>query len=273
MVNWLMSLSDLREVKSRWYAMRLGNDDATIQVSAARALGEMGPKAKGAVPALIAALDSSRSEVRDAAAWALGEIGSDAEAAIESLIRLATEGNSGFLEAHAASLGFVTQWQIVNSAIEIEKPPRVVLGAVLLLPTGAYFDHKADRVKLNASEALGKIGEPGVKPFITALQDKNPSVREHAAESLGRILLAVPDPKLAQKAMQPLINALHDDLPYDQFVQIQLTGLRSNERTQMSATGYRSRKEPRPGDLFALGFLARGTGEDPQDLAIAAVDT
>jgi hypothetical protein len=70
-----------------------------------------------------------------------------------------------------------------------------------------------------------------------------------------------------------VINALRDDLPYDQFVQIQLTGRRSNERTQMSATGYRSKKEPRPGDMFALGFLARGTGEDPQDLAIAAADT
>jgi Protein of unknown function (DUF1553)/Protein of unknown function (DUF1549) len=70
-----------------------------------------------------------------------------------------------------------------------------------------------------------------------------------------------------------VINALHDDVPYDQFVQIQLTGHRANERTQMSATGYRSRKEPRPGDQFALGFLARGTGENPQELAINAVDT
>jgi hypothetical protein len=70
-----------------------------------------------------------------------------------------------------------------------------------------------------------------------------------------------------------VINAIHDDVPYDQFVQIQLTGRRANERTQMSATGYRSRKEPRPGDQFALGFLARGAGENPQDLAIAAVDT
>jgi hypothetical protein len=70
-----------------------------------------------------------------------------------------------------------------------------------------------------------------------------------------------------------IINALHDDVPYNQFVQVHLTGRRSNERTQMSATGYRSRREPRPGDLFALGLLARGTGENPQDLAISAVDT
>jgi hypothetical protein len=70
-----------------------------------------------------------------------------------------------------------------------------------------------------------------------------------------------------------VINALQDDLPYNEFVQVQLTGRRSNERTQMSATGYRSRREPRPGDTFALGPLARGAGEDPQDLAIAAVET
>jgi len=70
-----------------------------------------------------------------------------------------------------------------------------------------------------------------------------------------------------------VINALNEDLPYADFVQIQLTGRRADERTQMSATGYRREKEPRPGDLFALGFLARGTGENPQDLAINSVDT
>jgi hypothetical protein len=74
-----------------------------------------------------------------------------------------------------------------------------------------------------------------------------------------------------------VINALNDDLPYDQFVRTQLTGYRSTARTQMSATGYRSRMEPRPDDLFALGFLARGAttreNKDTQELAITAVET
>ena len=70
-----------------------------------------------------------------------------------------------------------------------------------------------------------------------------------------------------------IIRALHEDMPFDQFVQVQLTGRRSRERTRMSATGHRSQREPRPGDLFALGFLARGVGSDPQDLAMNAVDT
>jgi hypothetical protein len=45
----------------------------------------------------------------------------------------------------------------------------------------------------------------------------------------------------------------------------------------MSATGYRSKAEPRPDDLFALGFLARGAvsrdGKMEGELAISAVET
>ncbi len=74
-----------------------------------------------------------------------------------------------------------------------------------------------------------------------------------------------------------VIRALSEDVPYDQFVRAQLTGYRSTARTEISATGYRFRTEPRPDDQFALGFLARGSvgceGKDEQELAIAAVDT
>jgi hypothetical protein len=74
-----------------------------------------------------------------------------------------------------------------------------------------------------------------------------------------------------------VIRALNTDLPYDQFVRAQLTGYRTTERTQMSATGHRFPVEPLPQDIFALGFLARGQvlrdGKDGQELALSAVDT
>jgi hypothetical protein len=74
-----------------------------------------------------------------------------------------------------------------------------------------------------------------------------------------------------------VINSLNGDLPYDQFVRAQLTGYRTTERTAMSATGYRSRLEPRPDDQFALAFLARGEvlrdGKDGRELSFAAVET
>jgi hypothetical protein len=74
-----------------------------------------------------------------------------------------------------------------------------------------------------------------------------------------------------------VIYALNSDMPYDQFVRTQLTGYRSTERTQISNIGYRSRMEPRPDDMFALGFLARGAvirdNKDTQELPIVAVET
>jgi len=74
-----------------------------------------------------------------------------------------------------------------------------------------------------------------------------------------------------------VIKALNDDVPYDQFVRAQLTGYRTTVRTQMAPTGHRMRKESRPDDLFALGFLARGAvfrnGAKTDELAIAAVET
>jgi hypothetical protein len=74
-----------------------------------------------------------------------------------------------------------------------------------------------------------------------------------------------------------VIYALNSDMPYDQFVRTQLTGYRTTERTQISSTGYRSKLEPRPDDMFALGFLARGDvvrdNKNTQEMPIVAVET
>jgi hypothetical protein len=73
-----------------------------------------------------------------------------------------------------------------------------------------------------------------------------------------------------------IIHAVNRDLPYDQFVRAQLTGYR-NERTRVSDIGIRSRLDPRPEDMFALGFLARGgvvrDNKDTGELPIVAVET
>jgi hypothetical protein len=74
-----------------------------------------------------------------------------------------------------------------------------------------------------------------------------------------------------------VIYALNSDMPYDQFVRTQLTGYRTTERTQMANVGVRSKLEPRPDDMFALGFLARGDvvrdGKNTQEMPIMAVET
>jgi hypothetical protein len=74
-----------------------------------------------------------------------------------------------------------------------------------------------------------------------------------------------------------VIHALNDDVPYDEFVRAQLTAYRSSSRSRISATGNRRRADPRPDDIFALGFLARGAvlrdGKDNGELPITAVET
>jgi hypothetical protein len=73
-----------------------------------------------------------------------------------------------------------------------------------------------------------------------------------------------------------VIDAINRDLPYDQFVRAQVLGNRAAKRRIISAAGHLTPVEPRPEDLFALGFLARGaTGraDADQELAFSAVET
>ena len=74
-----------------------------------------------------------------------------------------------------------------------------------------------------------------------------------------------------------VIRALNADMPFNQFVCAQLTGYRSSVRTEVSALGFQERVQPRPDDVFALGFLSRGAvvhgDREIQELPIAAVET
>lgn len=73
-----------------------------------------------------------------------------------------------------------------------------------------------------------------------------------------------------------IIAAINNDLPYDQFARAQILGNRAAQRRIISAAGHLTPVEPRPEDLFALGFLSRGaTTRDNRDqaLAFSAVET
>jgi hypothetical protein len=73
-----------------------------------------------------------------------------------------------------------------------------------------------------------------------------------------------------------VIAALNQDLPYDEFARAQICGNRAAKRRIISALGFVTPVEPRPEDLFALGFLARGatsTMNTDQQLAMSAVET
>ena len=73
-----------------------------------------------------------------------------------------------------------------------------------------------------------------------------------------------------------VIRALNRNLPYDAFVRTQISGMEFSNRTRINALGIRSRRLPRPDNVFALGFLARGaTSRSNRDhaLSISATET
>lgn len=69
-------------------AALLSNENPGVRASAAKGLGEMRRRARGAVPSLIQALDDPEPDVVLQAVGALGEIGPGAEAAVEKLVEL-----------------------------------------------------------------------------------------------------------------------------------------------------------------------------------------
>jgi hypothetical protein len=73
-----------------------------------------------------------------------------------------------------------------------------------------------------------------------------------------------------------VIGAVNHDLSYDAFARAQILGNRAGKRRIISAEGHLTHVGPRPEDLFALGFLARGAtsgGDGDQQIAFSAVET
>jgi HEAT repeat protein len=185
------------EVTISALASALSDPDANVRRQAASALGEFGPKAGVAVPALAARLkdDEKGAEkgsvvfVRAAAARALGRIGPGASAAASRLSALQTNPEP-YLRMEAT----VALWRI-------NRQPSLVLPVLIdALPK------TADPGKWEIFQALGEMGADA-KDAVTAiteeLKSQNSEVRQRAAEALWRI-----DPKQAPVIVDALVEPL-----------------------------------------------------------------
>lgn len=178
-------------------ALRDGNDITRAEVS--HILERMGPAARPAVPALIAALDQGSASARESLATALGSLldgdGEPApEGAVEALVRLLShEGGPPYSHARAAaalSLGKLgadaaDSVPALLQGLE-DRDPRVRTACAWALG-GGHFEPTPARW-LRPREQPGGIRlapESAVPALILALDDHDPAVCWAAAQSLA----------------------------------------------------------------------------------------
>ena len=175
--------------------------DGSVQVRkmAASALGEIGPDARQAIPALIQALGDVDEGVRRRVALSLGEMGAEARSAAPALILTLRDGSSSVRRWAAAALGEIGPTApaaipaLIAALAQDDMRDRAVVVAALVKMGGRAVPrlvealrHADPRIRCLAARALAKGGPPpeAVAPLQALLNDPDPGVRESAAEAL-----------------------------------------------------------------------------------------
>lgn len=187
----------------------LADDDAAVRVSAAEALGKIGPASETAVEALLQSVKKDESPVvRAAAALALGEIKAGSPQAIDALVKKLKDDHPNVRSCAAIALGRIgpAAQESVPALIKIlEKDPdgpfraqaALALGSVAALPAKtiptlilALKDRDVE-VKKASCRGLANFGPQAAKagdPLSELIRkDPDPSVKVCAAYALGRI--------------------------------------------------------------------------------------
>ena len=186
----------------------LGKDpDGAVRVDAAGALGQLGPKANSAVPALLLALKDGY--VQHHAAEALGKIG---RSAVKPLIDLAARGDSdkarlggiqalGKLGALAKSAVPVLLKCLRDKSADVRNASARALPKIkpvekeVVAALASRLEDKDRHVRTAAAGALGDVGptaRSAVPSLLTALKDEDWGVIQSAAIALGEIGVSEP---------------------------------------------------------------------------------
>jgi HEAT repeat protein len=143
---------------------------AETRLAAARALAQMGPKAKPAVPQLIAALQDEDAMVREVAIGALGNIGADPEHVVAAF-RPLLKGKERLAVLKALRAFRAGAKDAIPELLETIKDPDL-------------------EVRCDSAEALGDMGAagaPGIDGLLGLMKDQEAKARAHACEALGEI--------------------------------------------------------------------------------------
>ena len=155
-------------------AKLIADKDERVAREAALALARIGPGAREAVPALIAGLGHGKTSNAHAIAYALGRIGPAAAAAEPALLGLLDSGDRQLALVERVALAHISP----TSRVAAERTLPVLIAG---LKNGAVLARRG------AAEGLGSLG-PAAKRALPALQsagnDKDASVRSAVARAL-----------------------------------------------------------------------------------------
>lgn len=198
------------------------------------------------------------------------------------------------------SLQPVVRPGVPSGVTQSTNPIDAFIGAVYQ-EKGLHPAHQADKLTLLRRVYLDLIGlPPTIDEQDAFMQDTSPDAYEKVVDHLlaseqhgvrwarhwldvlryadldgldGSVMPAAPGIYLWRDWV---INALNEDMPYDEFVRAQILGNRYRPETVTAASGRRTRSAGPVEDSFALGFLARAsvTRDDrDHDIAFSAVET
>jgi HEAT repeat protein/S1-C subfamily serine protease/DNA-directed RNA polymerase subunit RPC12/RpoP len=140
-----------------------------VRAEAVLALSKMGPDAKAALPQLEAALKDPNLEVRLSILSAIASIGPDAKGVAPLLVKTMKEKNRDYRAGVIKALGAIGP----DAAKDTLEP---LIGSL-----------QEAHLQRDATEALGKMGKPAVKPLTNLLIHRDPNIRACAVEALGEI--------------------------------------------------------------------------------------
>lgn len=167
----------------------LNGPDRGMRVCAAEALGEIGAGAKGAVPALVRAIEHPEAgSLRRVAVQALGRIGPEAKAAVPTLNALLTKQG------------------------DIDVDVAVALTRIGAPPVRKLFDtflREGDPFVARQLAWLGPQAREAAPSLRAALADRRPRVRASAAAALAHV---EPDATEAIPALIEALNGLDEEI-------------------------------------------------------------
>jgi HEAT repeat protein len=214
-----------REFRAAIAALR--HNETWVRRNAAEELGRLGPAARPALPALIAAAVDVEEPVRKSASGALEKIdpewpaSPEAAQAVPMLVKALGSRFTEVWQLASFLLGRIgkpavpelidalaDRWQDTRQVVVARSLGRIGPAAADAVPALAHeLSSEHAHVRQAAAEALGQIGpaaEPAVPALIQLLTDRLPASRQAAAVALSRAGRADP------AALPPLIQLLPD---------------------------------------------------------------